>query len=707
MPPEFQPSSESRKNEAESESFSELSFADSHAFAFKRFSTIDCHRSSTNGSESPSLSLTSEFGLNFDFLSKNKSSTKSSERPESPKTSEPGSWLESLKQWLSGDCTPRQIDANEPLPRLIINGKEESYPQSKRYSFEDDYDKTKIADPYQWLESTDRAETKDWVKKQTELTERFLQSIPERQELHKRLEKIYDYEQRSQMWKQGGKYYFWKQDGLKEQPELCVIDSLNGKPRTILDANTLSKDGHGIVRDLRLSDDGKYAEFRFADGGQDRTRYMYYDLAAKREIAKLPESVRTRNISKDTIAEAPGEKPLEFMLTSKGTDRNKLVLIDRASGKQKDILPESEDLLLEAQIIGNKILAHYLKDAASELKLFELDGKLIKKIELPGRGTVKAINGTANDSEFFFTYSDFTTPNTIFRGDAESGKIEAHFVPEPKFNPDDFETEEKFCKSKDGSPVHLFIVHKKGLKLDGENPVYLHGYGGFRINRSPIFDNGNIAWLQDGGVLAVANLRGGLEYGESFHKAGMKDRKQNVFDDFIASAEFLIEQKYTDKSKLAIGGRSNGGLLVGATLVQRPDLFKAAIPEVGLFDMLRFPKLGPGRAWEPEYGYPSNPEDFKTLLKYSPLQNLKRGSELPAVLTMTNINDDRVLPSHSFKFIAEAQRAQAKKENPVLLYLGQGCGHGPEKYTTQLVDEYANKWAFLKNAMRDRKTKGN
>ncbi|MBX9685064.1 MAG: prolyl oligopeptidase family serine peptidase, partial [Candidatus Obscuribacterales bacterium] len=263
-----------------------------------------------------------------------------------------------------------------------------------------------------------------------------------------------------------------------------------------------------------------------------------------------------------------------------------------------------------------------------------------------------------------------------------------------------FETEERFCKSKDGSAVHMFIVHKKGLELNGKNPTYLHGYGGFNINRSPVFDNGNIPWLQDGGVLVVANLRGGGEYGEKWHQAGMKDKKQNVFDDFISSAEFLIDQKYTNSKNLAIGGRSNGGLLVGATLVQRPDLFAAAIPEVGLFDMLRFPKLGPGAGWEPEYGYPSNPQDFKNFLKYSPLHNLKRGVGLPALMTMTNVNDDRVLPSHSFKFIAAAQRAQANEKKPVLLYVGQGCGHGPEKYTKQLIDEYSNKWAFLKNAMR-------
>jgi prolyl oligopeptidase len=385
--------------------------------------------------------------------------------------------------------------------------------------------------------------------------------------------------------------------------------------------------------------------------------------------------------------------------------KNKLVYHDAKTKKDVDVIPEGKDELLAAQIVGNKIVAHYLNDACSQLKVFDLDGKHLRDIELPGRGTVKAINGSASDKELLFTYTDFTTPSTPYRCNLETGKIEAQFTPRTPFNPKDFETEEKVCKSKDGTPVHLFIVHKKGMQLDGNNPTYLHGYGGFKINRTPQFDNGNIPWLQDGGVLCVANLRGGNEYGAKWHEAGMKDKKQNVFDDFIASAQYLVDNHYTNGSKLAIGGRSNGGLLVGATLVQRPDLFAAAIPEVGLFDMLRFPKIGPGAWWESEYGYPSNPDDFKTFMKYSPLHNLKRGIGYPAVLTMTNVNDDRVIPSHSFKFVAAAQRAQGNEKNPVLLYVGQGCGHGPEKYTRELIEEYANKWAFLKQAMRNAEQK--
>ena len=644
------------------------------ALALKRFSTIDCH--GANKDRDAALST-----LDFKSL------------------------FEKLKD-LIGPQPPHELPDKEPLPKLIINGKEENYPRSKRFSYEDTYGDKKIADPYQWLEDRDSPDSKDWVKKQTELTERYLAGIPERQDLHKRLEQIYNYEQRFDMWKQGGKHYVWKQDGLKEQPELCVLDKFTDQPKTILDVNKLSKDGHGIVRDLRLSDDGKYAEFRFSDGGQDRTRDVVYDLVAQKEIDRLPVGVKTVEREKTASAEgssipnailSDGRKG-EFQLSKKDAPNSKLVFID-SDGKQKDVLPESKDQLVETRIVGNKILAHYLNDACSQLKLFDMDGKFLKDVPLPGRGTVKSINGSPDDKEFFFTYSNFTTPNTVYRADAETGKTETQFTPKTPFNPNDFVTEEKFCKSKDGTPIHLFIVHKKDMELDGKNPTYLHGYGGFRINRTPIFDNGNIPWLQDGGVLVVANLRGGTEYGEKWHQGGMKDKKQNVFDDFIASAEYLVDKKYTSGSKLAIGGRSNGGLLVGATLVQRPDLFAAAIPEVGLFDMLRFPQLGPGAGWQSEYGYPSNPKDFQNFLKYSPLHNLKRGVGLPPVMTMTNVNDDRVIPSHSFKFTAAAQRAQGNEKNPVLLYVGQGCGHGPEKYTSQLVDEYSNKWAFLKKSM--------
>lgn len=606
---------------------------------------------------------------------------------------------------------PQEIPDNGPLPKLQINGKEETYPESKRFDYEDSYGKSKIADPYQWLEKTDSKETKDWVKKQTDLTERYLAGIPQRADLLQRLEKVYDYEQRCDMWKQGDKYYVWKQDGKKEQPELCVMDNLGDKPRTILAPSKLSADGHGIVRNVTISNDGNFAKFNYADCGQDKTRTVIYDIQAQKETTKLPKGV---SFEKREPSVSIGSHPEvlanidsgTLLMSNKNAQNNKIVLVDEKTGESKDIIPETKDLLLETKMVGGKILAHYLNDACSELKLFDTDGKLIKNIDLPGRGSVRSINGSDKDKDFFFTYSNFTTPNMVIRCDASTGNIHTEFQSKPSsFNPNDFVTEEKVCKSKDGTPVHLFIVHKKGLELDGKNPAYLHGYGGFGINRTPVFDNGNIPWLQDGGILVVSNLRGGAEYGEKWHQGGTGVNKQNVFDDYISSAQYLIDNKYTNGSKLSIGGRSNGGLLVGATLVQRPDMFAAAIPEVGLFDMLRFPQIGPGASWQQEYGYPSNPKDFQNFLKYSPLHNLKRGVGLPAVLTMTEANDDRVIPSHSFKFTAAAQRAQANEKNAVLLYVGARAGHagdgghGFEKARTQQIEEYASKWAFLKKAM--------
>lgn len=667
-------------------------------------STINCHRPANKAAEFSNLSsldLFSKDSKALDLFKPRAGSESGSGKSGDLSAGKPKeqNWLwKRLEELLNPG--PKEIDETEPLPKLIIDGKEQSYPRSKRMSYEDSYSDSKIADPYQWLEDKNSADTKDWVKKQTELTEKYLASIPGRQELYKRLESIYNFETRFDMFKHGDKYYLWKQDGLKEQPEFCVLDDFHGKPRTILDPNKLSENGHGIVRDLRLTEDGKFASFRFSAGGHDATVPKYYDINAQKLIDKLPDGQKLVAVQSANEIELPDGSKRHYILSDEKTARNKFVYQD-GSGKETCVIPEdSKDQLTGAQIAGNKIVAHYLNDACSRLKVFDLDGKFEREIELPGRGTVKSINGSANSKELLFTYSNFTTPSTIYRADLDTGKTEAHFKAKPPFKQDDFVTEEKTAISKDGTPVHLFITHKKDLKLDGNNPSYLHGYGGFRINRTPQFDAGAVPWLQDGGVYVVANLRGGAEYGENWHKQGMRENKQNVFDDFIGSAEFLIKNKYTSGDKLAIGGRSNGGLLVGATLVQRPELFAAAIPEVGLFDMLRFPKLGPGRAWEPEYGYPSNPEDLKTFLKYSPLHNLKRGVGLPAVLTMTNVNDDRVLPSHSFKFTAAAQRAQGNEKNPVLLYVGQNRGHGPEKFTSALIDEYSSKWAFLKQAMK-------
>ena len=315
-------------------------------------------------------------------------------------------------------------------------------------------------------------------------------------------------------------------------------------------------------------------------------------------------------------------------------------------------------------------------------------------MELPGIGSAGGFSGKRADTETFYTYNSFTTPATIYRYDMTTGISEVFRQPQVDFEPTEYQTQQVFYSSKDGTKIPLFITHKKGIELDGNNPTYLYGYGGFNVSLTPSFSVSNLVWLEMGGIYAVPNLRGGGEYGETWHQAGMKERKQNVFDDFIAAAEWLIEQKYTSPHKLAIAGGSNGGLLVGACMTQRPELFAAALPAVGVLDMLRFHKFTIGWAWCPEYGDPANQVDFKTLYAYSPLHNLHPGTTYPATLITTADHDDRVVPAHSFKFAAALQSAH-QGENPVLIRIETKAGHGAGKPTAKIIEEAADKWAFL------------
>ncbi|NEP28413.1 prolyl oligopeptidase family serine peptidase, partial [Moorena sp. SIO3I6] len=314
--------------------------------------------------------------------------------------------------------------------------------------------------------------------------------------------------------------------------------------------------------------------------------------------------------------------------------------------------------------------------------------------ELPGIGSAGGFNGLRYDTETFYTYTSFTTPATIYRYDMVSGESTIFRQPQVDFNPDDYETKQVFYPSKDGTQVPMFITHKKGLQLDSNNPTYLYGYGGFNISITPNFSISNLVWMEMGGVYAVANLRGGGEYGEDWHQSGTKLNKQNVFDDFIAAAEWLISAQYTSPKKVAIAGGSNGGLLVGACMTQRPDLFGAALPAVGVLDMLRFHKFTIGWAWCSDYGSPDHPEEFKALYAYSPLHNLKPGTAYPPTLITTADHDDRVVPAHSFKFAAALQEAH-EGEQPVLIRIETKAGHGAGKPTSKIIEEIADKWAFL------------
>jgi prolyl oligopeptidase len=320
-------------------------------------------------------------------------------------------------------------------------------------------------------------------------------------------------------------------------------------------------------------------------------------------------------------------------------------------------------------------------------------------VDLPGLGTAAGFEGKRSDNETFYAFTSFTSPTTIYRYDLEAGTSSIFRQPKVKFNPEDFETKQVFYRSKDGTRVPMFITARKGIKLDGKNPVYLYGYGGFDISLTPTFSPAILAWLEMGGVFAEPSLRGGGEYGEEWHQAGMKTKKQNVFDDFIAAAEWLIANHYTKTERLAIGGGSNGGLLVGACLTQRPDLFGAALPAVGVMDMLRFHKFTIGWAWASEYGSSDDATDFKTLYAYSPLHHIKSKVRYPATFITTGDHDDRVVPAHSFKFAATLQAAQ-KGTKPILIRIETRAGHGAGKPTTKLIQESADKWAFLVNEFK-------
>jgi len=361
------------------------------------------------------------------------------------------------------------------------------------------------------------------------------------------------------------------------------------------------------------------------------------------------------------------------------------------------IVPEKPDVLTGAAAIGGKLFVSYLKDARTRIYQHDLSGNLEKEIELPALGSA-TVSGKKDDPVMFYTFSSFTRPPTIYKYEIAAGMSEVFRRTEVKFNPDDYETKQVFYPGKDGTKIPMFIVLKKGLKLDGKNPAYLYAYGGFNISTTPGFNVSNLILLENGGIYASANLRGGGEYGEAWHKAGMLEKKQNVFDDFIAAAEFLIREKYTSKDKLAIAGASNGGLLVGACMTQRPDLFKVAFPAVGVMDMLRFHKFTVGWGWVVEYGSSDSEEDFRNILSYSPLNNLKAGICYPATLVTTADHDDRVVPAHSFKFAATLQEAQACAK-PVLIRIETRSGHGSSN-VTKAIDLLTDQWSFMFHIMK-------
>jgi len=672
------------------------------------------------------------------------------------------------------------------------------YPTSHPVDQVDDYHGTKVADPYRWLENPDSPETKAWVEAQNKLTFGFLEQIPDRDRIRERLTKLWNYEKYGIPFKQGDRYFFFKNDGLQNQSVLYSLKSLDASPNVLLDPNKLSTDGTVALSGLAVSEDGKRLAYGLSTSGSDWQEWKVRDVETGNDLpdqiqwvkfsgaswtrdgsgffysryAEPDEKTRleavnyfqklyfhrlgTSQADDILIYERPDQKEWGFngdvtedgrylvisvwlgtdprnlvfykdlttpnapvvelintfeaeyrLIDNEGsrfwfrTDlnapRSRVIEIDVQSSDRthwREIIPQSAETLQGVSVLNHQFVASYLKDAQTQVRIFDLQGQPVRSVELPGIGSAGGFGGKRDDTETFYSFTSFTTPTTIYRYDMLTGQSTVFRQPQVDFNPQDYETRQVFYQSKDGTQVPMFIVHKKGLQLDGNNPTVLYGYGGFGISLTPSFSVSLLVWMEMGGVYAVPNLRGGGEYGEDWHQAGMKHHKQNVFDDFTAAAEWLIQNKYTSPSKLAISGGSNGGLLVGACMTQRPDLFGAALPDVGVLDMLRFHKFTIGWAWVPEYGSPDDPADFKALYAYSPLHNLKGGTNYPATMITTADHDDRVVPAHSFKFAAALQAAH-QGDRPVLIRIETKAGHGAGKPTAKIIESAADKWAFL------------
>jgi prolyl oligopeptidase len=441
-----------------------------------------------------------------------------------------------------------------------------------------------------------------------------------------------------------------------------------------------------------VTDDGHYLIIAVTQDSSPKNRLYYKDLTQPdSQVVKLLDDfdAQYRFIDNDG--------PVFWFQTDLDAPRGRLIAIDTRHPERanwKTIVAQGPDKLEFANVVDNVFLLGYLKDARTDVRVHDLSGAFLRNVDLAGIGTAVGFGGKRKDKETFYAFTSFTAPATVYRYDPQAGKSAVYRQPKVDFDPARYETKQVFYHSKDGTRVPMFLTYKKGLKLDGQNPVLLYAYGGFDISLTPFFSVPNLVWLEMGGIYAQPNLRGGGEYGEEWHQAGMKLKKQNVFDDFIAAAEWLIANHYTSTPKLAIRGGSNGGLLIGACLTQRLDLFGAALPEVGVMDMLRFHKFTIGWAWTSDYGSSDNPEEFKALYAYSPLHNLKPGTKYPPTLIATSDHDDRVVPGHSFKFAATMQVDQAGPA-PVLIRIETKAGHGAGKSITKLIDETADTWSFV------------
>jgi len=670
-----------------------------------------------------------------------------------------------------------------------------NYPITAKVDTVDTYFDTPINDPFRWLEDDRSPETEAWVKEQNKVTYGYLDNIPFRADLKKRLEKLWNYEKLGSPYKEGDFTYFSKNDGLQNQSVIYRKKVDEDTAETFLDPNTFSKDGTTSLAGLSFSKDGSLAAYSISEGGSDWRKvivlnavtneimedtlidvkfsgvswkgnngfyYSSYDKPKGSELSaktdqhklyyhKLGTSQKNDELIYGGIAaekhryvgggvtedgrylivsmsnSTSGNKLLIrdlidpnalfvtilddtstdsnvidnvgsklFIMTNKNAPNQKVVTVDATNPTPEnwiDFIPETENVLSIGSG-GGYFFAEYMVDAISKVLQYDYDGKLVREVKLPGLGSAGGFGGKKEDKEFYFSFTNYSTPGSSYKYNVATGEYVQYWKPEIDFNPADYESKQVFYTSKDGTKVPMIITYKKGMELNGKNPTILYGYGGFNISLTPSFSITNAIWMEQGGVYAVPNLRGGGEYGKKWHDAGTKMQKQNVFNDFIAAAEYLIKEKYTASDYLAIKGGSNGGLLVGATMTQRPDLMKVALPAVGVLDMLRYHTFTAGAGWAYDYGTAEdNKEMFEYIKAYSPVHNIKEGVAYPATMITTGDHDDRVVPAHSFKFAAALQEKQTG-DNPTLIRIDVNAGHGAGKSTEAMINEQVDVMAF-------------
>jgi prolyl oligopeptidase len=684
---------------------------------------------------------------------------------------------------------------------LMASAQTLNYPLTRKVDQVDNYHGTQVADPYRWLEDDNSAETKAWVQAQNAVTDKFLAAMPQRLPVRDLYTRLYNFEKFGIPSKEGGRYFWTRNDGLQQQAVLYTAKSLQDTPQVALDPNSLSKDGTVALSGLAVSKNGRLLAYGIAGAGSDWQTWKVRDLQTGQDLAdriewvkfsgatwtpdgqgffyarydapKAGEALTGANYfqklyyhrlgtpqSEDVlVAENKAEKQWGFGAQVSDDDRSLLINVWSGAGSKNGLMvlplgpggsfkpgqprvittafdaeyspvltlgdrlvlktdkdaprgrlvvlslknpqapwttlvPEAKEALVGASAVGGQLLLSYLADASTLVRVHDAKGRHLRDLALPGVGTASGFGGQWKDKETFFSYTSLINPAEIYRLDLVSGKASLFKRPQTAFNPDEFETRREFVTSKDGTRFPIFIAHKKGLKLDGSHPTLLYGYGGFNVSMTPGYGVTAATWMKMGGVYVLASLRGGGEYGAAWHEAGTKLKKQNVFDDFIAAGEWLVAQKYTQPARLAINGGSNGGLLVGAVVNQRPELFGAAVPQVGVMDMLRFHKFTIGWAWVPDYGSADKAEEFQALIKYSPLHTIQSGKRYPAILVTTGDHDDRVVPAHSFKYTATLQAADTGPA-PKLIRIETQAGHGAGKPTSKIIEERADMLAFI------------